>query len=59
MQQFKYKLHHLPPPPGHLLMQSVMHVSTVFLDVGLNVLPALLYNMDCTIDSQLTFLFTY
>ena len=58
MQQPNHKLHHLPPPPGHLIMQSVMHVLTVFLAVGPNVLRTFVSYTDCTIGSNWIFLFT-
>ena len=42
----------LLPPPGHVITQSVMHVFTVFLAVGQNVLRTPLSYTDCPIGNN-------
>ncbi|KAK2157301.1 hypothetical protein NP493_1882g00011 [Ridgeia piscesae] len=48
MQQPNHKLHHLPPPPGHVIIQSVTLALTVFLAVEPNVSRTILCHTDCT-----------
>ena len=56
MQQPNHKLHHLLPPQGHVITQSLMFVLTVFLAIGPIDSSTLFCRMDLITGSNRTFL---